>query len=100
MSIRWWTSPNVRKSSERWLPMVTIPASTVADSMVRPQLWRPWQCSKDNVIQNLVDKNILIEDIPGVKQPSYSAIYAAEDLTQFFTEVCIVEENEVIYLKA
>ena len=47
-----------------------------------------------------MDKNILIEDIPGAKRPSYSIVYDAEDLTQFFTDVNIVEENGIPYLKA
>ena len=51
-------------------------------------------------IQDLVDKNILIEDIPGAKRPSYSIVYDAEDLTQFFTEVSITDENGIPYLKA
>jgi len=61
------------------------------------------KCSKDTAIrdiQDLVDKNILIEDIPGAKRPSYSIVYDAEDLTQFFSEVRIIEENDVPYLKA
>ena len=61
------------------------------------------KCSKDTAIrdiQDLVDKNILIEDIPGAKRPSYSIVYDAEDLTQFFTDVNIVEENGIPYLKA
>ena len=61
------------------------------------------KCSKDTAIrdiQDLVDKNILKEDIPGAKRPSYSIVYDAEDLTQFFTEVNISEENGIPYLKA
>ncbi len=61
------------------------------------------KCSKDTAIrdiQDLVDKNILKEDIPGAKRPSYSIVYDAEDLTQFFTEVSITEENGIPYLKA
>lgn len=60
-------------------------------------------CSKDTAIrdiQDLVDKNILREDIPGAKRPSYSIVYDAEDLTQFFTEVNITEKNGIQYLKA
>ena len=60
-------------------------------------------CSKDTAIrdiQDLVDKNILIEDIPGAKRSSYSIVYDAEDLSQFFTEVSISEENGIPYLKA
>ena len=61
------------------------------------------KCSKDTAIrdiQDLVDKNILIEDIPGAKRPSYSIVYDAEDLSQFFTDVSIAEENGIPYLKA
>ena len=60
-------------------------------------------CSKDTAIrdiQDLVDKNILIEDIPGAKRPSYSIVYDSEDLTQFFSEVSITEENGIPYLNA
>ena len=61
------------------------------------------KCSKDTAIrdiQDLVDKNILKEDIPGAKRPSYSIVYDAEDLTQFFTEVSITEENGIPHLNA
>ena len=61
------------------------------------------KCSKDTAIrdiQDLVEKNILIEDIPGAKRPSYSIVYDAEDLTQFFTDINITEENGIPYLKA
>lgn len=61
------------------------------------------KCSKDTAIrdlQDLVAKNILREDIPGAKRPSYSIVYDAEDLTQFFTDVCIVVENGIPYLHA
>ena len=61
------------------------------------------KCSKNTAlrdIQDLVDKNILREDIPGAKRPSYSIVYDAEDLTQFFNEVSITEENGIPYLNA
>lgn len=61
------------------------------------------KCSKDTAIrdiQDLVEKNILIEDIPEAKRPSYSIVYDAEDLAQFFTEISITEENGIPYLKA
>jgi hypothetical protein len=61
------------------------------------------KCSKDTAIrdiQDLVDKNILIEEIPGAKRPSYSIVYDTEDLTQFFSEVGITEENGIPYLHA
>jgi len=61
------------------------------------------KCSKYTAIrdiQDLVDKNILVEDIPGAKRPSFSIVFDAEDLTQFFTDVNIVEENNVPYLHA
>ena len=61
------------------------------------------KCSKDTAIrdiQDLLNKNILREDIPGAKRPSYSIVYDPDDLTQFFTEVNIAEENGAMYLKA
>jgi len=60
-------------------------------------------CSKDTAIrdiQDLVNKNILVEDVPGAKRPSYSIVYDIEDLTQFFSEVSITEENGISYLDA
>ena len=61
------------------------------------------KCSKDTAIrdiQDLVDKNILVETVPGAKRPSYSIVYDAEDLTQFFTDVTITEEKGISYLHA
>ena len=61
------------------------------------------KCSKDTAIrdiQDLVRKNILIEDLPGAKRPSYSIVYDNEDLTKFFTEVSIDEEYGRLYLNA
>ena len=61
------------------------------------------KCSKDTAIrdiQDLVDKNILVETVPGAKRPSYSIVYDVEDLTQFFTDVTITEEKGIPYLHA
>lgn len=61
------------------------------------------KCSKDTAIRDikdLVDKEILREDIPGAKRPSYSIIYDPEDLTAYFSEVCIERHNGNQYLKA
>ena len=61
------------------------------------------KCSKDTAIrdiQDLVAKNILTEDIPGAKRPSYSIVYDAEDLTQFFADVHITHDNGIPYLNA
>lgn len=57
------------------------------------------KCSKDTAIrdiQDLVSKNILVEDIPGAKRPSYSIVFDAEDLTQFFTDMRITQEITTI----
>lgn len=54
------------------------------------------KCSKDTAIrdiQDLIEKDILREDIPGAKRPSYSIIYDPEDITVFFSEVRIEEQN-------
>lgn len=61
------------------------------------------KCSKDTAIrdiQDLVSKNILVEDIPGAKRPTYSIVFDSEDITQFFTDVCITQENGIPYLNA
>ena len=74
------------------------------ESKITSKTWATLaKCSKDTAIrdiQDLLDKNILVEDIPGATRPSYSIVYDAEDLTQFFTDVNIIEENGVHYLKA
>ena len=74
------------------------------ESKITSKTWATLaKCSKDTAIrdiQDLLDKNILVEDIPGAKRPSYSIVYDAEDLIQFFTDVNIIEENGVHYLKA
>lgn len=60
------------------------------------------KCSKDTAIrdiQDLVDKEILREDIPGAKRPSYSIIYDPEDITSFFSEVTIEQQNGKQYIK-
>ena len=59
------------------------------------------KCSKDTAlrdIQDLVSKNILIEDIPGAKRPSYSIVHDAEDLTLFFNDATVTQENGIPYL--
>ena len=61
------------------------------------------KCSKDTAIrdiQDLVEKDILREDIPGAKRPSYSIIYNPEDITAFFSEIRIEEGNGKKYIKA
>ena len=60
------------------------------------------KCSKDTAIrdiQDLVDKEIIREDIPGAKRPSYSIIYDPEDITSFFSEVTIEQQNGKQYIK-
>ncbi len=61
------------------------------------------KCSADTAlrdIHDLVEKGILREDIPGAKRPSYSIIYAPDDLTALFSEVHVEDENGRFYLKA
>ena len=63
------------------------------ESKITSKTWATLaKCSKDTAIrdiQDLLGKNVLVEDIPGAKRPSYSIVYDSEDLTQFFTEVNI-----------
>ena len=61
------------------------------------------KCSKDTAIrdiQDLVAKGILREDIPGAKRPSYSIVYNSEDITEFFSDITIEEDNGIYYLTA
>ena len=61
------------------------------------------KCSKDTAIrdiQDLMEKGILREDIPGAKRPSYSIIYDPEDITAFFSEISVEERNGSQYIKA
>ena len=63
------------------------------------------KCSKDTAnrdIQDLVQKGLLREDIPGAKRPSYSICYnkgEAEILTSF-ADIRITKENQEYYLTA
>ena len=61
------------------------------------------KCSRDTAIrdiQNLVDKGILREDIPGAKRPSYSIIYNPDDITEFFSDIKLVEDDGNWYVTA
>lgn len=61
------------------------------------------KCSKDTAIrdiQYLVEKNILVVDVPGAKRPTYSIVYDSDDLMQFFTNISILEEKGIPYLNA
>lgn len=61
------------------------------------------KCSRDTAIrdiQDLVEKEILREDIPGAKRPSYSIIYDREDITEFFSNISIDCDKGSYYLNA
>ena len=61
------------------------------------------KCSRDTAIrdiQNLVDKGILREDIPGAKRPSYSIIYNPDDITELFSDIKLVEDDGNWYVTA
>lgn len=74
------------------------------ESKITTKTWASLaKCSKDTAIrdiQDLVDKNVLVEDKPGAKRPSYSIVYDSEDLTQFFSDVVIAVEKDIPYLCA
>ena len=58
-------------------------------------------CSKDTAIrdiQDLVTKGVLREEIPGAKRPCYAIVYDPEDLTSWFSDTRIEEENGIFYL--
>ena len=98
-----WQKASVVPMTERQTQMLNLFLEGY-EAKITSKTWATLaKCSKDTAIrdiQDLVDKNILIEDIPGAKRPSYSIVYDAEDLTQFFTELNITEENGIPYLKA
>ena len=63
------------------------------------------KCSKDTAIrdiQDLVEKHILVEDIPGAKRPFYSINYGGvtDDIVKRFSDVAIQEEAGGFYLTA
>ena len=63
------------------------------------------KCSRDTAIrdiQDLVQKGILHEDIPGAKRPSYSICYGEDDasLVHLFSDIAIVQEDDEFYLTA
>ncbi len=61
------------------------------------------KCSKDTAIrdiQDLVAKNVLREDIPGAKRPSYSIVYNPESIAEQFSSVRIENESGGFYLTA
>ena len=98
-----WQKASVVPMTERQTQMLNLFLEGY-EAKITSKTWATLaKCSKDTAIrdiQDLIDKNILKEDIPGAKRPSYSIVYDAEDLTQFFTEVSITEENGIPYLKA
>jgi Fic family protein len=63
------------------------------------------KCSKDTAIrdiQDLLEKHILIVDIPGAKRPSYSINYSGstDDIMKCFSDITIQEEAGGFYLTA
>ncbi len=74
------------------------------DAKITSKTWASLaKCSKDTAIrdiQNLIAKNILREDLPGAKRPSYSIVYDPEDITAFFSNLSIEELDDCHYLTA
>ncbi|MBQ6275560.1 MAG: Fic family protein [Bacteroidales bacterium] len=63
------------------------------------------KCSKDTAIrdiQDLVEKHILVEDVPGAKRPSYYINYGGETdaIVKRFNDIAIQEETGGFYLTA
>jgi Fic family protein len=61
------------------------------------------KCSKDTAIrdiQDLVQKGILCEDIPGAKRPCYSIVCGTERSISLFTDVKVLQEGANHYLTA
>ena len=74
------------------------------EAKITSKTWAAFnKCSKDTAIrdiQDLLQKGILREDIPGAKRPSYSISYGSdlEDFAMQFTDVDIIEEGTGFYL--
>ena len=98
-----WQKASAVPMTERQMQMLNLFLDGY-EAKITSKTWATLaKCSKDTAIRDikdLVDKNILIEDIPGAKRPSYSIVYDTEDLSQFFTEESIFDENGIPYLKA
>ncbi len=61
------------------------------------------KCSKDTAgrdIQDLMAKNVLREDKPGAKRPSYAIVYNPGDITSRFSCVSVTEDNGKFRLTA
>ena len=98
-----WQRASAIPLTERQIKMLNLFLDGY-ESKITSKIWASLaKCSKDTAIrdiQDLIDKNILVIDMPGAKRPSYSIVYDAEDLTQFFTDVTIAEEKGIPYLCA
>lgn len=98
-----WQKASLIPMTERQTEMLNLFLDGY-ESKITSKTWASLaKCSKDTAIrdiQDLVEKNILVIDIPGTKRPSYSIVYDAEDLTQFFADVTITEEKGIPYLCA
>ena len=46
----------------------------------------------------MVAKGVLREEFPGAKRPCYAIVYDPEDLTSWFSDTQIEEENGTFYL--
>ena len=98
-----WQKASAVPMSERQTKMLNLFLDGY-EAKITTKTWASLaKCSKDTAIrdiQDLMDKNILVIDVPGAKRPSYSIVYDSEDLTQFFTNATIIEENGIHYLRA
>src|SRR5574344_324245 len=59
------------------------------------------KCSQDTAnrdIKDLLDKNVIKEDTPGAKRPSYSIVYDPEDISGMFSDIELKEENGHFYI--
>jgi len=98
-----WQKASAVPLSQRQTDMLNLFLDGYEDKITSKTWATLAKCSKDTAIrdiQDLVEKDILRIDIPGAKRPSYSIIYDPEDITAFFSEVSVEEENGNQYVKA
>ncbi|MGN1253135.1 MAG: Fic family protein [Prevotella sp.] len=74
------------------------------ESKITTKTWAALnKCSKDTALrdlQDLLSKDVVREDFPGAKRPSYSLVYTDAPIVSVFKDVSVSNEKEYCELKA